>query len=85
MEHFQHSLCNDVLKADPADKEAGRVADLHIFRGVREFSDCKMHVVESFWKPDPEELLALLNGGCVILSCFALTAPPVMLMVTPTL
>lgn len=82
MNHFKHPACNTVLPAAPED--AGKVEDLHICRLIRDFGDGEqVHCVESFWKPDAEELLALMNGGCVVLSVVAHTFPPVRVFATP--
>lgn len=38
--------------------------------------------IQSFWRPEPEELQALNEGGVVLLSIIGSTMPPVMLQVT---
>ena len=71
MTPHEHSLCNDVLKAPPGDDEC---LDLHIAR--------EDQFVWSFWKPDPEELAALVMGGSVALRVCGRTHPPLCIMAT---
>lgn len=67
MEPIKHPHCNDVLrKPDGMTEEECR--DLHICRA----SGC----VWSFWKPNAEELAALVVGGSVALSIMGETHPP---------
>lgn len=87
MQTFKHPNCNTVLLAGEENAKQG-VVDLHIWRGVREYAGpdgelYKAHCVESFWKPDEEEIAALIAGGSITLSCFGMTSPPVWVGVTP--
>lgn len=65
MTPIQHPLCNDVLRAPVGDKDCD---DLHISRENGE--------VWSFWRPNPEELSAIIMGGAVALRVAAPTHPP---------
>lgn len=70
MSPIQHPLCNDVLRAPAGDEDCD---DLHISRENGE--------VWSFWRPDPEELAAIIMGGAVALRVAAPTHPPLSLHV----
>lgn len=73
-----HSLCNTILKRPPGTTEE-ECRDLHIQRT----QDTAGHpVVCSFWRPEPEELAALNEGGTVRFSCWGHTHPPMHLAVT---
>ena len=77
MQLFEHPDCNLLLEA------GGRpdVVDLPAWRGERiTHSGLRVHVVESFWKPTPEEIADLVAGHCIVLCCVGPSAPPVMLM-----
>lgn len=60
-------LCNDVLLAPPGDDNC---ADLHIFR------DREANEVWSFWRPNTEELAAIVMGGAIALHVTNPTHPP---------
>lgn len=77
MEPIKHDLCNDVLRR-PADMTEEECGDLHISRTY----DDGIHYVHSFWKPEPEELAALLRGGVVCLRAIGMTHPPVAIFAT---
>jgi len=70
MTPIQHPLCNDVLRAPAGDEECD---DLHISREGDE--------VWSFWRPNPEELAAIIMGGAVALRVASPTHPPLSLHV----
>jgi hypothetical protein len=65
MTPIKHPLCNDVLKAPAGDDNCD---DLHICRENGE--------VWSFWRPNSEELAAIITGGAVALRVAAPTHPP---------
>lgn len=66
-------MCNDVLRK-PAGMTEDECRDLHIHRDDT--------AVWSFWKPNPEELLALKRGGAVALIVMGATHPPLSIMAT---
>lgn len=70
MSPIKHPLCNDVLRAPAGDTDCD---DLHISREGDE--------VWSFWRPDPEELAAIIMGGAVALRVASPTHPPLSLHV----
>jgi hypothetical protein len=70
MTPIQHPLCNDVLRAPAGDDNCN---DLHICRENGE--------VWSFWRPNPEELAAIITGGAIALRVVAPTHPPLLLHV----
>jgi len=72
MTPIKHSACNDVLRAPAGDENC---ADLHIYRTDE--------VVASFWKPDEDELAALVRGGSVFMQVQGRTHPPLGLAVVP--
>ena len=65
MNTIQHPLCNDVLKAPAGDDNCD---DLHVCRENGE--------VWSFWKPNQEELAAIITGGAIALRVASPTHPP---------
>jgi hypothetical protein len=65
MTPIQHPLCNDVLRAPAGDDNCD---DLHISRMGND--------VWSFWRPNQEELAAIIMGGAVALRVAAPTHPP---------
>lgn len=71
MNIHNHWSCNDVL--NPASGDEDTVAPLPINR--RKLDGC--HVTSSFWKPAPDELLWLQNGGVVMLSVLSSSHAPV--------
>lgn len=73
MTPIQHPLCNDVLKAPAGDETCD---DLHICRENGE--------VWSFWRPNAEELAAIVTGGSIALRVAGQTHPPLSLhVITP--
>lgn len=72
MDHFKHPACNGALHAPEGQEES--VSTLHVCRGFAEEYGC--NVVQSFWKPNAEELALLMAGGCVLLSVFGKTHAP---------
>lgn len=76
MDILNHRLCNTVLLGDPDEG----VADLPITRG--KLPDGIL-CVRSYWKPSPEELADLNANGCIILSVFGSTHPPLRMDVAP--
>lgn len=66
MTPIKHPHCNDVLRK-PEGMTEDECRDLHIWRS----GGC----VWSFWKPDAEELAALVVGGSVALSVMSETHP----------
>ena len=78
MEIFHHpKYVNAVLRA-PADRP--EVVDLPIHRTEVDLGDgVAPHIVESFWKPTPEELAQLNANGCVVLTVWGITMAPVYL------
>lgn len=72
MDHFKHPACNGQLTAPDGQEDS--VDTLHVCRGFDENYGC--NVVQSFWKPNAEELALLHAGGCVLLSVFGKTHAP---------
>lgn len=75
MHHYQHRLCNAELS--PAEGDEDSVDTLHVQRGKIKGTD--LVVTRSFWRPTPEELALLNNGGAVMLSVFGSTHAPLRL------
>ncbi len=74
MTPHKHPLCNDALLAPPGMDDCG---DLPIRR--------EPPYVWSYWKPDREELMALVLGGSVALAVYGITHPPLSVnTTTPT-
>lgn len=71
MQIHNHWSCNDTL--NPAIADADTVAPLPVNR--RDVDG--YHVTSSFWKPEPDELLWLQNGGVVMLSVLSSSHAPV--------
>jgi hypothetical protein len=71
MTPHKHTLCNDVLKAPIGDENCD---DLHIMRDDQS--------VWSFWKPNAEELAAIVQGGSVALRVCGRTHPPLSIHAT---
>lgn len=69
----KHPLCNDVL-TKPAGMTEEECGDLPIRRDG--------DFIWSFWKPQPEELLALNLGGHVALAIMGATHPPLSVQAT---
>ena len=65
---------NDVLLAPEGQED--QCYDLAIRRCAVNGS----HAVVSAWKPSPEELAALNEGGSVFLLCMGQTHPPILLL-----
>lgn len=71
MSPIRHPLCNAVLRGG-----APHIPDLHIRRGDESEDGC-MPVVASYWRPTPDELRELLNGGVVEVVALGYTHPPI--------
>lgn len=65
MTPIKHNHCNDVLRAPEGDANC---EDLHICREDGQ--------VWSFWKPNAEELAAIVKGGEIALCVQGTTHPP---------
>lgn len=66
MNHFRHPLCNGSLFGDYG------VSTLPVQWGTMEGADC----VRSFWNPTPDELLAINQGGPIVLTFLGHSHPP---------
>jgi hypothetical protein len=77
MKPVRHNACNDVLRGG-----APHIPDLHIRRGDESDDGC-MPVVASYWKPTPEELRELVDGGAVEVVIVGHTHPPISIRTAP--
>lgn len=73
MQHIVHPLCNATLH--PAEGDEGTVDVLHVQQGSSDGVRC----IRSFWKPSGDDLVALLQGGCVALTVLGSTHAPLRL------
>lgn len=75
MKFIEHPKCNGVLRG-----EGEEVADLPALFAV----DASYGpYIQSFWRPSPEELALLMNGGVVELTVIGRLHPPVGVAVVP--
>src|SRR5690606_15349696 len=68
---FNHPLCNHTIAPSPLD--IGSVRHLHV--------RVDPGAITSFWRPTPEELLILQNGGCIAQTIVSPQLPPSRLFV----
>jgi hypothetical protein len=79
MDFIQDIRCNDVLGAPPG-VSIEQCRALPIRRAQLEDG---IPVVQSFWRPTPQELKMLNSGAPVVLSIFGHTHAPVTMQVVP--
>lgn len=84
MDHFKHPMCNGVF-ITPGTMTKDECSDLHVNKTIVELGEQRreFRAVQSFWKPDEEELRSLAAGGAVVLTILGSGMPPVMMAVTP--
>ena len=70
MKPIRHHSCNAVLRGG-----APHIPDLYVRRGD-DSDDGSIPVVASYWKPTPDELRDLNDGGAVELVVMGMTHPP---------
>lgn len=78
MKAIKHPLCNTVLKAPEGDENCN---DLHIFRSENAFGLGSGHTVNSFWRPNEDELASINAGAAIVLHVCGHTHPPLSVMV----
>ena len=71
MNIYEHPICNVSIGA-PSDMQDGSCSALPVFVTKDEYGMW----CNSFWKPDPDELAALINGGSVRLAVRCSTKKP---------
>lgn len=76
MEIIKHSTCNDELGVSDVQREQG-VVPLPINRAQED----GIPVVQSFWRPDADELAYLNAGHPIVLTVFGHTHAPVRISV----
>ena len=80
MNRTQHPSNNDVLGAPKGwDQSTAKVSALPITRTEMDGHDA----IISFWKPTPEEIEELKNGGLIALWVIGSGMPPVAIEVEP--
>lgn len=76
MRFIQHTSCNSALGAPPGVKIDDCTA-LPIRRGLEDLPEGGVvPIVQSFWKPEPEELRALNEGHPIMLTIWGNTHAP---------
>ena len=72
MDIFKHSLCDSVLGVSEKQRANG-VEELPILAGHIN----GVPIVQSFWKPNAEEIAALSDGHPIVLTVVGVTHAPV--------
>ncbi len=78
MTPFKHSMCNAELGVSP-EQAADGIVPLPYCRG---YLEPLTPVVQSFWKPDAEELKAINEGHPILLQVVGRTHPPLLVAVS---
>lgn len=76
MEFFKHPRCNHVFTAPPGTEKDCDDLPVQAWRDPT-FGPCST----SFWRPNAEELNALIHGGSIALNIFATGHPVVSMLV----
>lgn len=76
---FKHPACNHTLGAPPTREL--EVGALPVQVRYDEMMVCT--AIDSFWKPDAEELATLVNGGTILLTVYGNQHPVISMGVTP--